>query len=106
MDTFNPHGSTRRTMQTNTNLLNINSDRDDKKYHRRTFREILNRFYLRLVAPAPRSIFGRPWIRNLLIFILFVVFIYLVATLGRQSAHNDPMLQHQDPNPPNHPDTM
>lgn len=97
MDAFNPHG-TRRANQSNVSSLNINVD-DDKKYHRRTLREILHRFYLRLFAPSPRSIFGRPWIRNLLIFILFILFIYLVATLGRQSANNDPMLQIQNPNP-------
>ncbi|XP_037026323.1 zinc finger protein-like 1 homolog [Bradysia coprophila] len=65
------------------------SDRDDNKYKKRTPAEIFSRWSRRLYSPSSRPPWRRTWFIVLASILIFVLVIYVMATLGRSSTDVD-----------------
>lgn len=74
------------------------ADRDDDKYQKRTPREIFSRWSRRFYKPAARPFYKRTWFQVVSAVVLFVLFMYFMASLGRSSSKDNPMLN-MDMNP-------
>jgi len=59
------------------------TDRDDNKYQRRTPAELFSRWTRRFYAPSSRPPWRRTWFLVTAGIFAFVLFVYLMAWLGR-----------------------
>jgi len=86
--TYFPAASSRRPLLHRESPIG-GSDSDDNKYKRRTPAEIFNRWSRRFYAPTSRPPWRRTWFAVLSAIVLFVLVIWIMATLGRRSPDND-----------------
>jgi len=61
------------------------SDRDDNKYKKKTAAEIFSRWTRRFYSPSSRPPWRRTWFLILASIFIFVLVIYIMATLGRSN---------------------
>ncbi|KAH8284371.1 hypothetical protein KR018_010609 [Drosophila ironensis] len=89
MDAFNPpsgeYASSRRPLLPRQPPIG-GTDRDDNKYQRRSPAELLSRWTRRWYAPSSRPPWRRTWFIVVSGMLTFVLFIYLMAWLGRGSS--------------------
>lgn len=79
------------------------TDRDDNKYQRRTPAELFSRWTRRFYAPSSRPPWRRTWFLVLSGIVAFIMFVYLMALLGRGSGNDSLDSSWNNPNPnPNH----
>ncbi|ALC47418.1 CG5382 [Drosophila busckii] len=106
MDAFNPpssadlHASSRRPLLPRQTPIG-GTDRDDNKYQRRSPAELFSRWTRRFYAPSSRPPWRRTWFLVLSGILGFVMFIYLMALLGRggSSSNDDDGWNNPNPNP-------
>ncbi|EDW16346.1 zinc finger protein-like 1 homolog [Drosophila mojavensis] len=89
MDAFNPpssgdiHGtSSRRPLLPRQPPIG-GTDRDDNKYQRRSPAELFSRWTRRFYAPSSRPPWRRTWFLVLSGILAFILFVYIMAVLGR-----------------------
>lgn len=75
------------------------TDRDDNKYQRRTPAELFSRWTRRFYAPSSRPPWRRTWFLAISGILAFVVFIYLMALLGRGGGNDSLDDSWNNPNP-------
>ncbi|KAL7730329.1 hypothetical protein ACLKA6_016575 [Drosophila palustris] len=109
MDAFNPPSSgdmhatsSRRPLLPRQSPIG-GTDRDENKYQRRTPAELFSRWTRRFYAPSSRPPWRRTWFLVLSGILAFVMFVYLMALLGRGSGNDGLDDSWNNPNPnPNH----
>ncbi|XP_068157055.1 zinc finger protein-like 1 homolog [Drosophila tropicalis] len=110
MDAFNPpssgdfNASSRRPLLPRQSPIG-GTDRDDNKYQRRTPVEMFSRWTRRFYAPSSRPPWRRTWFLVVSGIMAFIIFIYLMAWLGRGGGGSNDGVDDawNNPNPqPNH----
>ncbi|KAH8310260.1 hypothetical protein KR044_000292 [Drosophila immigrans] len=109
MDAFNPPSSgdmhaasSRRPLLPRQSPIG-GTDRDENKYQRRSPAELFSRWTRRFYAPSSRPPWRRTWFLVLSGIVAFIMFVYLMALLGRGSGNDGLDDSWNNPNPnPNH----